>query len=166
MSSGKTQVSRNLEEKTILVIRTFNAPLASVWRAYTEKDLLDQWWGPEPWHSETKYMDFKPGGYWLYAMVGPEGERHWARMNYKVIVHHKRIEGEDAFCDENGIMNTTFPVNQWINTFNENSGSTTVEHRLVFETLEGLQTIVDMGFEEGISIGLDQLEALLAMQTV
>ncbi|HEY3386086.1 MAG TPA: SRPBCC domain-containing protein [Saprospiraceae bacterium] len=164
-SQGKTQVSRNLEEKTILVVRTFNAPIASVWRAYTERELLDQWWGPEPWRAETKYMNFAEGGHWLYAMIGPDGTTHWARMNYKKIVPQRLIEGEDAFCDENGIMNTTFPVNQWINTFKENSGSTTVEHKLIFETLEGLQTIVDMGFEEGFSTGLDQLDALLARQT-
>jgi uncharacterized protein YndB with AHSA1/START domain len=166
MSSGKTQVSRNLETKSILVTRTFQAPLASVWRAYTEKELLDQWWGPEPWHTETKYMNFNEGGYWLYAMVGPSGERHWARMNYKKIVFQKSIEGEDAFCDEQGNMNTDFPVNQWTNTFSETPSGIRVDHVLKFNSAEDLQKIVDMGFEEGISIGLDQLDALLTSKRI
>jgi uncharacterized protein YndB with AHSA1/START domain len=164
-SHTKTQVSKNLDEKTILVTRSFNAPLASVWRAYTERELLDQWWGPEPWRAETKFMNFREGGYWLYAMVGPDGTRHWARMNYLNIIPHRVIEGEDGFCDENGVMNTALPVNQWVNTFIETPTGTTVEHKLTFATLEGLQTIVEMGFEQGISIGLDQLETLLAKHT-
>lgn len=160
-TTHKTEVSKNLEEKSILLTRTFNAPLSTVWRAYTESELLDQWWGPEPWKAVTKFMNFAEGGHWLYAMVGPDGTTHWARMNYKVIVSHQRIEGEDGFCDENGILNPAFPVNQWTNTFSESGDHTTVEHKLTFETLEALQVIVDMGFEEGMSIGLDQLEALL-----
>src|SRR6187551_3821444 len=98
-SQGKTQVNKNLETKSIIVSRAFNAPIEAVWRAYTESELLDQWWGPEPWRAETKYMDFKPGGYWLYSMVGPEGERHWARMNFESIIPLKEFKGEDCFCD-------------------------------------------------------------------
>ena len=160
-SSGKTQVSRDLNEKTIYVVRTFNAPVAKVWRAYTESELLDQWWGPQPWYAKTKHMDFSEGGHWLYAMIGPDGTTHWARMNYKTIVPKIRIEGEDAFCDENGVINSQFPINQWINTFTPNADGTRVEHKLIFESIEGMQAIIDMGFEEGMSMGLEQLEALL-----
>ena len=161
-SNQKTRVSKNLDEKSILVSRIFNAPLAAVWRAYTESEILDQWWGPEPWRAETKFMDFSEGGHWLYAMVGPDGTRHWARMNYKKIIPQTTINGEDGFCDENGNLNPDLPVNQWVNQFTETDGHTRVDHTLTFETLEGLQTIVDMGFEAGISIGLDQLETLLS----
>ena len=52
-TNHKTQVIKNLQEKSILVSRTFNAPLANVWRAYTESKFLDQWWGPAPWRAET-----------------------------------------------------------------------------------------------------------------
>lgn len=165
-SSLKTRISKNPEEKSILVTRTFNAPLSFVWRAYTESDLLDQWWGPEPWRAETKFMDFSEGGYWLYAMVGPDGTRHWARMNYKVIELQRTIDGEEGFCDEDGRLNRDLPVNKWVNQFTETDGGTRVDHTLTFETLEGLLTIVDMGFEAGISMGLDQLETLLSKQNL
>lgn len=160
-SNQKTQVSKNLDEKSILVSRIFNAPLSAVWRAYTESEILDQWWGPEPWRAETKFMDFSEGGYWLYAMVGPDGTRHWARMDYRRIVPQRIISGEDGFCDESGNLNPALPVTQWENQFTETNGHSRVDHTLTFETLEGLQTIVDMGFEQGFSIGLDQLEELL-----
>ena len=165
-SNSKTRISKNLEEKSILVTRIFNAPLTAVWRAYTESELLDQWWGPEPWRAETKHMDFSEGGYWLYAMVGPDGTRHWARMDYKDIVPQQTIVGEDGFCDEDGHLIPTMPVNKWVNQFTETDGATRVDHILTFETLDGLQAIVDMGFEAGISIGLDQLETLLSKQNL
>src|ERR1041385_1909743 len=101
-TKNKTEVIKDLKERSVLVSREFNAPLETVWRAYTEAEFLNQWWGPAPWHAETKRMDFKPGGFWQYAMVGPEGQKHWGRMNYTAIDKHKKFEFEDIFCDENG----------------------------------------------------------------
>ena len=61
------------ENKTVNVKREFNASLANVWSAWTEAEILDQWWAPSPWKSKTKSMEFKEGGQRLYAMVGPQG---------------------------------------------------------------------------------------------
>lgn len=75
-------------ENILKVERTFNAPIELVWRAWTEAELLDQWWAPKPWKSETSHMDFSEGGYRLYAMVGPEGEKHLGRTDYRSIDVH------------------------------------------------------------------------------
>ncbi|MHB1279027.1 MAG: SRPBCC family protein, partial [Bacteroidia bacterium] len=74
------------ENKKIRVERSFNAPLDLVWAAWTEPEILDQWWAPKPWRAETKSMDFRVGGRWLYCMAGPEGERHWCLFDYKTII--------------------------------------------------------------------------------
>lgn len=160
MSNNKTQVVKDLKEKSILVSREFNAPLAKVWRAYTESELLDQWWGPSPWRAETKFMNFTPGGFWLYAMVGPEDQRHWARMNYISISHHSNFEIEDSFCDENGTINTELPVSKGKNVFTQTENGTRVEFKMIYPTEADIQTIVEMGFEQGISICFDQLDEL------
>src|SRR5882757_4609336 len=75
--------SVNKENKTITVKREFEAEVSLVWDAYTKSEILDQWWAPKPWKAKTKTMDFKEGGHWLYAMVGPNGEEHWALAKYK-----------------------------------------------------------------------------------
>lgn len=155
------QVKKDLAAKTIQITRSFKAPLNKVWRAFTEKELLDQWWGPQPWRAETKYMDFREGGYWLYAMVGPEGEKHWSRADFQSIEPMNSFKGKDGFCDENGTMNTDMPVTEWTNVFTETAEGTTVTNTLLFESEKDLQTMVDMGFEQGYSMGLNQLEALL-----
>ena len=155
------QVKKDLAAKTIQITRSFKAPLNKVWRAFTEKELLDQWWGPQPWRAETKHMDFREGGYWLYAMVGPEGEKHWSRADFQSIEPMNSFKGKDGFCDENGTMNTEMPVTEWTNVFTETAEGTTVTNTLLFESEKDLQTMVDMGFEQGYSMGLNQLEALL-----
>jgi uncharacterized protein YndB with AHSA1/START domain len=166
MSTNKTNVAKDFQEKSIVVSREFYAPLADVWRAFTESDLLDQWWGPSPWHVETKSQEFKPGGAWVYAMVGPEGQKHWARMDYISITHHKGFEIKDSFCDENGAINQELPVSTGSNTFTETAGGTKVAFKMIYPTEAALQTIVDMGFEQGISICFDQLEELFKKEKV
>ena len=57
---------------TIHVTREFAADLDLVWDAFTKAEILDQWMGPKPWRVQTKEMDFREGGRWLYAMISPE----------------------------------------------------------------------------------------------
>ena len=59
---------------TIYVTREFAADLDLVWDAFTKAEILDQWMGPKPYKVQTKEMDFREGGRWLYAMVSPENE--------------------------------------------------------------------------------------------
>lgn len=161
MSSNKTNIIKNLVEKTILVSREFDAPIESVWRAYTENDLLDQWWGPSPWRAETKKFDFAIGGAWLYAMVSPEGEKHWAIMEFTSINPYVQIGIIDAFCNEDGFINTGFPKSVGSFNFTQTQNGVLVEFKMSYPTEQDILTLVEMGFEQGISIGLDQLEKLL-----
>ena len=79
---NKTAYTKDLEHNRVVVEREFQAGIDRVWRAWTESEQLDQWWGPKPYKAETKSMDFRVGGAWLYSMVGPEGERHWGREDF------------------------------------------------------------------------------------
>ena len=159
-SKNKTKIAKDFKEKSILISREFNAPLANVWRAYTESELLAQWWAPAPWKAETKVMDFTIGGHWLYAMVSPEGEKHWGRMNYIAIDYHKSFNIEDCFCDENGNFNKELPVSKGQISFTITPNGTLVEFKMIYPTESDLQKIVEMGFEQGISMTLDHLEIL------
>lgn len=146
---------------TICVKRDFNATLQQVWQAWTTAELLDQWWGPKPWRAETKTMDFREGGHWLYAMVGPEGERHWGRADYIRIKKEESFSAKDGFCDENGTMNSELPQNLWEILFRETGDKVLVDIILTFDSLEDLETNIQMGFREGFTIGLNQLDELL-----
>lgn len=150
------------ENKKINVERAFAAPVDKVWAAWTEHQILDQWWAPKPWKARTKTMDFKEGGYWLYAMVGPEGEEHWARADYKTIAPLKSFSAQDAFCDSDGVINESLPGSAWFNQFSESDGSTLVSIEITFKELSDIETNLQMGFKEGFEAALQNLDELFA----
>lgn len=151
----------NKENKTIHVKREFDANLGLVWQAWTTAALLDQWWGPKPWRAETKKMDFREGGFWHYAMVGPEGEKHWGKASYITITNEESFTAKDGFCDESGIINPAFPENLWKSNFTPKGNKTQVDILLTYDTLADLEKNIEMGFKEGFTAGLNQLDELL-----
>ena len=67
----------------------------------------------------------------------------------------------DAFCDENGNINKGFPRTNWLNTFEEKDGITNVTNTNTFSKPEDMKRILEMGFEEGYKMALNQLGELL-----
>lgn len=153
--------SVNKENKTIHVKREFDAGLDLVWQAWTTAELLDQWWAPKPFRNQTKTMDFRNGGFWHYAMIGPENETHWAKLDYQEINEQESFSGIDGFCDENANINPDLPRSQWKNTFSETADKTTVDISITFNNLTDLEKTIEMGFKEGFTAGLQNLDTLL-----
>ena len=154
------------ENLAIKVERSFEAPLDMVWSAWTEAELLDQWWGPKPFRAVTKTMDFSVGGRWLYAMVGPEGKPvGWNVKNFSQIAPRKSFTYRSFFCDENGNVAPGVTGSDWINSFTGRKGGTWVTNDIRVDSLEHLEAHLKMGFKEGYTAGLDQLEELLARLT-
>ncbi|UYQ95571.1 SRPBCC domain-containing protein [Chitinophaga horti] len=153
------------EKNKIYVDRSFNAPLDLVWAAWTEAEILDQWWAPKPYRAETKSMDFRPGGQWLYAMISPEGEKHWSFFKYDTINPEKDYAGSEGFCDENGTPTSSMPNSQWSNRFTaQGDDSTLVNIELQFKSLADLEALVKMGFKEGFAMGMENLDQYIAAQ--
>ncbi|QHL88986.1 hypothetical protein GU926_16730 [Nibribacter ruber] len=150
--------------KLIQVERSFNAPNDLVWAAWTESDILDQWWAPKPYVAVTKSMDFREGGRWHYYMQGPEGDKHYCLFDYQSITPLSYFSGTDAFCDENAVPNPSMPSVQWENRFSPEGESTLVHVQMRFEKLEDLETIIQMGFKEGFTAGLENLDQYIAAQ--
>ena len=149
------------EARKIHVERSFDAPVDLVWKAWTDPAITDQWWAPKPWRAETKSQDFREGGRWIYCMVGPEGERHWCLFEYKSIHPQKSYSGMDAFCDENEVLNPEMPRMNWDNHFSAKGDSTVVNIDISFDKLDDLEKIIEMGFKEGFTMGLENLDAYL-----
>lgn len=153
--------SVNKENKTITVKREFAAELSLVWDAYTKSEILDQWWAPKPWKARTKSMDFREGGYWQYAMVGPNGEEHWALAKYETIQFQKKFTGLDAFADADGNINKDMPQSKWEVTFTGKGNVTLVESLISYDDLAQLEATIEMGFKEGLTMAMEGLDELL-----
>lgn len=151
---------KDFENKKIVVTSKFKASLVTIWDAFTNPAVTDKWWAPKPYKAVTKEISFKEGGRWLYYMLSPEGDKHWCIADFSNIQLLKSYDVSDAFCDENGVINTNHPRMTWNNVFVEEDGKTTVINTVSAEP-EDLKKILEMGFEEGYKMGLNQLSELL-----
>ncbi len=148
--------------KCITVTREFAATRQEVWDAFTRPEILDQWWAPKPWKSRTKSMDFRVGGRRLYAMVGPEGEEHWAFFDYEQIHPPDFFSGIDGFADAEGNIKKEMPRMRWEVSFSDKGSTTLVTSLITLDDLTQLETIIKMGFKEGFTIALDGLDELMS----
>lgn len=141
--------------KTIVVSKEFNASLSQVWDAFTKQKDLDEWWAPKPWASRTKEMNFEVGGQRFYAMVGPEGQEHWAIQQFKSITPKSNFKMYNTFADKDG--NADASGSEWDLTFSEQNGKTTVTITITNESLERMEQQLEMGFKEGFTMTLESL---------
>lgn len=148
----------NKEKNSVNVKREFNSDLDLVWEAWTNPDILDQWWAPKPYKTKTKSMDFRDGGMWLYSMISPKDELHWCKADYIKIEHQKGYSYIDNFCDENGNVSENFPNSFWTNVFSENAETTTVNITIQYESLEALEKVIEVGFKEGFTMAMQNLD--------
>ncbi|MGX7666758.1 SRPBCC family protein [Flavobacterium pedocola] len=154
------------EQKKIIVTHSYPTTPETVWDAFTKTEMLEQWWAPEPYKAIVLTNTFENGKYMHYYMLSPEGEKHYCIAEYSKIEPLKSYQVLDAFCDENRVINNDFPRMTWQNTFSYENGITTVTNTLSFEKTEDLNKILEMGFEEGYRIALNQLFDLLHLVSV
>mgnify|MGYP000337790546 CR=1 FL=1 len=145
--------------QTAIVTRQFNADLSSVWDAFTTQEILDQWWAPKPFESRTKRMEFRPAGRRFYAMVSPEGHEMWQVQEYVSITPKTNFKFISAFADKD--ENLHLPGSNWDLSFSETNGITTVLINIHNDSLERMERMIEMGFKEGFTATLNELEKLL-----
>jgi uncharacterized protein YndB with AHSA1/START domain len=150
----------NKETKTVFITREFDASLSLVWDAFTKPEILDQWVAPKPYVSKTKFMDFKVGGRRFYAMVSPEGHESWAIQKYTSISPKTNFKMFNAFADKD--ENPQLPGSDWDYTFSEENGKTKVSITIYNESLARMEKMIEMGFTQGMSATLKNLDELLA----
>ncbi len=155
----------DLASKTIHISREFNAPIEKVWKAWTEPALIEKWIAPKPWTAETKIMDFTVGGIWLYAMVSPEGQKHWACIEFTAIEKGSSISSINMFSDEDGNTAADGAKSYTETTFSSiNSNKTKVDVVKTFTDEATIRMFAERGFKEGTIMGYNQLDELLASE--
>ena len=106
-------------------------------------------------------MDFRDGGYWHYAMVAPDGQEYWGRMDYQTIRPIDHYTALDGFSDESGALNAELPRSNWDVTFTDAPGRTLVQTIVTYKSSDDLQKVIDMGMKEGLTSTLERLDELL-----
>jgi len=152
----------NKDNNTLTIRTEFTAERQLVWDCYTKKELLDQWFAPKPLRTKTKSMDFRNGGHWHYAMIDQDGNEYWGYTEYTKINPIDTYETVDAFCNEAGEINNDLPKAKWLVTFTDKAENSVVETTVFYTSLNDLETVVNMGMQEGMISTLEKLDELLS----
>jgi len=137
--------------------RDLDAPVANVFRAYKEPELVEQWLGPDGYEIDIETYDFRAGGQWRYLHRSPEGEEyafngvfHAVREN-EMAIQTFEYEG---FPDVVSLDSITFE--------DLGDGRTRIHGHSVFPSLEARDGMVASGMEIGMAEGYDRLDKVLS----
>mgnify|MGYP001297334163 FL=1 len=156
------------------ITHTFHAPRELVFKAFTESEHLQNWWGPKGWTFTVSTADIRPGGVFHYSQKPAEGDAMWVKFEYNEIIVPEKIVYTSIFSDEEGnIIRAPFDENWPLKTLNtltfiEKEGKTTLTAIVspVSEVDEELKTFgesQDM-VHEGFSGTFHQLEDYLSKE--
>ena len=141
-------------DRTMTLERLIHASPEHVWRAWTDPAILPQWFGPAGYFCQTKEIDLRTGGHWVFDMTGPDGtiwpNRHHA---FTYIPHHTITFLMDDGTDANPAMEVTV-------TLTPQNGGTFLTQKVVMPTAEAYANAKAFG---AVELGQTTLAKLAAM---
>ena len=151
---------------------TFDVPRDVVWKAWTERASLMQWFGPKGFTMPAARMDLRPGGSFHYCLCTPDDKEMWGKFVYRVIEAPEQIVLVNSFSDEEGGLtrhpfSATWPLEMLsTTTLVEEGGKTklTIQWSPLNPTDEERKTFDSSheGMKQGWTGTFDQLAAYLA----
>ena len=138
-----------------------------VWAAWTQPELIVQWFTPAPWKTVSADIDLRPGGRCITTMESPEGEQYPNAGCYLEVVPNEVLvftsvlaEGFRPVVPQNGAED--LPFTGRIELSPNGDGGTHYRAIAIHADEEGCRRHAEMGFSEGWSAALDQLVALMS----
>ena len=147
-------------DRDLVLTRIIDAPPEKLFRAWTEPELLKQWFAPLPYNTPVAELDVRPGGAILVVMRGPDGIDMPNRGVYLVVVKNERLVSTDAYT--RAWEPSPKPFMTLILTFERQGTKTKYTARVRHWTVADREAHEKMGFHEGWGICADQLAALVA----
>jgi uncharacterized protein YndB with AHSA1/START domain len=133
------------------VERVFDHPIERVWAAYTDPELIPQWWGQG---TRVDRLDLRPGGGWRF--VSNPGTDQESAMTGDFL----EVSPPDRLVQTFGMEGLGKPMTQTIE-FERVGDGTHLAITSRFDTTEERDTVISYGAEKGAIGGWVQLDALL-----
>jgi pimeloyl-ACP methyl ester carboxylesterase/uncharacterized protein YndB with AHSA1/START domain len=133
-------VTASPADREIVITRVLHAPVALVFKAWTDPQHVDEWWGPDGFRNETSQMDVRPDGLWRYVMHGPDGVDYGNRVVYTEVAPPERLvytHGSDIEDDPAAFQVTV--------TFDQQGDETLLTMRSLFATVAQRDETVAFG---------------------
>lgn len=142
-------------DREILVERIFDAPRDRVWRAFTEPDLLRQWWGRGN-ELVIERLELERGGHWRFVEQRDHGV-HGFEGRFREITPPERIVYTFEWDGMPGhviVEDATFE--------DLGDGRTRLVARSLFHTTEERDGMLESGMEQGMNQSYAALDRVLA----
>ena len=156
-----TSIDKDPETRTMKITAHFDAPVDRVWQIWADPRQLERWWGPPTWPATFEEHDLRPGGRVSYFMTGPEGEKSRGYWDVVAVEAPNRLTVDDGFAGEDGTPNDSMPVTRMDVELADDGDRTRMVMSSVFPSLEAMEQMVEMGMEEGITLAMGQIDAIL-----
>jgi uncharacterized protein YndB with AHSA1/START domain len=143
----------------LVISRQLRAPVAALWRAWTDPALLAQWWCPKPWTTEVRAFDLRPGGDFHTFMRGPDGGTSDNPGSFVEIVPGERIVFTSMLTGGWRPTQPWMPMTA-VFTMRPEAGGTRYTALCMHADRESRDKHETMGFHEGWGICITQLDAL------
>jgi uncharacterized protein YndB with AHSA1/START domain len=152
---NQTQIVADPAMPTITITREFDAPVANVFRAYSEPELVAQWLGPRNHSMLIDEYDCRTGGAWRYRAQDPEGDISFYGSFHEVRPNERIVQTFTFAGYPDGVSLETM-------TFEDiGGGRTRVTGLSLVDSLEARDMILSSGMEVGVVEGYEQLDELL-----
>ena len=165
MSDLDPKLDPTLDPTLDLVLeRHVPVPPGKVWAAWTQPDLILQWFTPAPWKTVECKVDLRPGGQFHTLMRGPAGEEHASDGCFLEVAAPGRLVWTSAL----GPGYRPHPVQHidlaftCVLTFAAKGSGTVYTARAIHGSAAAAKAHAEMGFHAGWGAALDQLVALMA----
>jgi uncharacterized protein YndB with AHSA1/START domain len=170
--AARSSAAADSTDRAVVITRVFNAPRDLVWKAFTEPEHLEHWWGPKGFTTRVRKLELRPGGVFFYSQKMPDGREMFGKWVYREIVAPVRLVIVSSFTDANENLarhplSPTWPLEMLgTSTFTENQGRTTLTIRTkpINVTESECKTFFDgeSSMEQGFAGTFDRLDQYLA----
>ena len=137
--------------------REFDFPVADVFRAHKEPDLLAQWLGPRRVTMDVDHYDFRTGGSYRYTHTGPDGVAH----RFSGVFHTVRDNDFAIQTFEYGGYPDVVSI-EFLTFQDLGGGRTRLTGHAVYPSMAARDGMAQSGMEGGLTEGYERLEELLA----
>jgi uncharacterized protein YndB with AHSA1/START domain len=142
-------------DREIVMTRVFDAPRELVFKAYTDPNIIPQWWGLRGSTTIVDKLDLRPDGVWRFIQREQDGSEYAFNGVYREIVPPERLVYTFEFEPMPGhVLLETI-------TFEEHDGKTTLTDHALFDSVEDRDGMLASGMEAGAAETMDRLAELL-----
>ena len=158
-----TQVLKDTEKLTMTMVAEYDVTAERAWQLWGDPRQLERWWGPPFYPATFVDHDLRPGARVTYFMTGPTGDQPRGFWDVLEVEAPRWLVVQDGFADETWTPIDVMPSTRMVlDIADREGGGVTMTITSTFASLEAMQQLIEMQMEEGMTLAMGQIDAILA----